>query len=79
MGISEIRGFVLLSAQLATAGQSSEEQIRELARHGFDVIINLGLFDPRYCLEDEAGFVSSLGLEYRHIPVDFQSPKSEDL
>jgi protein tyrosine phosphatase (PTP) superfamily phosphohydrolase (DUF442 family) len=79
MGIQEIRGFVSLSENLATAGQPSEEQIRELAKDGFEVIINLGLLDPRYCLENEAGLVHSLGLEYRHIPVDFQAPTIEDL
>lgn len=79
MGIEEIRGFVSLSDNLATAGQPFEEQIRELAKEGFEVIINLGLLDPRYCLENEAGLVHSLGLEYRHIPVDFQAPKIEDL
>lgn len=79
MGIEEIRGFVSLSDNLATAGQPSEEQIRELAQEGFEVIINLGLLDPRYCLENEAGLVHSLGLEYCHIPVDFQAPKLEDL
>jgi protein tyrosine phosphatase (PTP) superfamily phosphohydrolase (DUF442 family) len=79
MGIEDIIGFVSLSGELATAGQPSEEQIRELAKEGFEVIINLGLLDPRYCLEDEAGLVHSLSLEYHHIPVDFQAPGSEDL
>jgi len=39
---------------------------------------NLGLLDPRYCLADEAGLVRSLGMGYRHIPVDFQAPKQDD-
>jgi protein tyrosine phosphatase (PTP) superfamily phosphohydrolase (DUF442 family) len=79
MAIGDIIGFVSLSDDLATAGQPSEKQIRELAEMGFEVIINLGLLDPRYCLEDEAAVVHSLGLEYRHIPVNFQAPKGEDL
>lgn len=79
MSIEEIRGFAALSEKLATAGQPSEKQIQEIAAQGFEVVINLGLLDPRYCLKDEAALVRSLGLEYRHIPVDFKEPKSSDL
>jgi protein tyrosine phosphatase (PTP) superfamily phosphohydrolase (DUF442 family) len=79
MAIEAIKNYVALSGELATGGQPSEEHIQELAQAGFELIINLGLLDPRYCLEDEAGLVRSLGLEYHHIPVDFQAPKIEDL
>jgi protein tyrosine phosphatase (PTP) superfamily phosphohydrolase (DUF442 family) len=79
MAIEEIKNYVALSGELATGGQPSEEQIRQLAQAGFELIINLGLLDLRYCLEDEAGLVRSLGLEYHHIPVDFQAPTIEDL
>jgi protein tyrosine phosphatase (PTP) superfamily phosphohydrolase (DUF442 family) len=79
MAIEEIRNYVALSDELATGGQPSEEQVRQLAQAGFETIINLGLLDPRYCLEDEAGLVHALGLEYRHIPVDFQAPTIDDL
>jgi protein tyrosine phosphatase (PTP) superfamily phosphohydrolase (DUF442 family) len=79
MAIDAIKNYVALSEELATGGQPSEEHIRELAQAGFDCIINLGLLDPRYCLADEAGLVRSLGMEYHHIPVDFQAPTLEDL
>ncbi len=79
MAIEQSRDFVSVSPELATAGQPSERQLRELPQEGFEVVVNLGLLDPRYCLADEAGLVSSLGLAYHHIPVDFQAPKNEDL
>ena len=79
MAIEDIRNFVPVSEDLATGGQPSEQQIRELSGAGFEVIVNLGLLDPRYCLADEAGLVQSLGVEYHHIPVDFEAPQSEDL
>ena len=53
--------------------------MQEIADAGFEVIINLGLLDPKYCLSDEAGLVKSLGLEYHHIPVSFQKPKLANL
>jgi len=79
MSIELIRNFVPVSDTLATAGQPSEEQIQDVKHAGFDVIVNLGLLDPRYCLADEAGLVRSLGLEYHHIPVDFKAPRFEEL
>jgi protein tyrosine phosphatase (PTP) superfamily phosphohydrolase (DUF442 family) len=79
MAIEETKNYVALSDELATGGQPSEEHIQELAQAGFELVINLGLLDPRYCLADEAGLVRSLGLEYHHIPVDCQAPTIEDL
>lgn len=79
MALTDIYHFVRVSDDLATAGQPSEEQLREAASAGFEVVINLGLLDPRYCLEDEAGLVRSLGMDYVHIPVDFQNPEQDDL
>jgi protein tyrosine phosphatase (PTP) superfamily phosphohydrolase (DUF442 family) len=79
MAIEEIRNFVALSPDLATAGQPSERQVEELARAGFQVIVNLAAIDPRCRFSDEAGFVRSLGLTYHHIPVDFKAPQLADL
>jgi protein tyrosine phosphatase (PTP) superfamily phosphohydrolase (DUF442 family) len=78
MGLDAIKNFIEVSGQLGTAGQPSEAQLREVADAGFEVVVNLGLLDPRYCLPDEAGTVASLGLAYHHIPVDFNAPKGDD-
>jgi protein tyrosine phosphatase (PTP) superfamily phosphohydrolase (DUF442 family) len=77
--ITDIRNFVAVSERLATGGQPSEQQVRELSAAGFEVIVNLGLLDPRYCLTDEAGLVESLGVSYHHVPVDFTAPQADDL
>jgi len=79
MALDEIKNFVAVSDRLGTAGQPSEAQLRDVAAEGFDVVVNLGLLDPRYCLADEAGTVASLGLTYHHIPVDFNAPQADDL
>ncbi len=79
MAIEDIRNFVPVLEDLATAGQPSEPQLQEVARAGFEVVVNLGLLDPRYCLPDEAGLVGSLNMVYRHIPVEFSAPQFEDL
>lgn len=77
--IEDIKNFIAVSDRLGTGGQPSEAQLRDVAEAGFEVVVNLGLLDPRYCLADEAGSVRGLGLEYHHIPVDFNAPRHDDL
>ena len=79
MPLADIKNFIAVSDRLGTAGQPSEAQLRDVADAGFEVVVNLGLLDPRYCLADEAGSVASLGLAYHHIPVDFNAPQDADL
>ncbi len=79
VALGHITGFSSVGPKLATAGQPSEAQLRGVAAEGFEVVINLGLLDPSYCLPDEAGFAGQLGMEYHHIPVDFQAPQLENL
>jgi protein tyrosine phosphatase (PTP) superfamily phosphohydrolase (DUF442 family) len=74
MALEDIKAFVPVSADLGTAGQPSEAQLAAVAGAGYEVVVNLGLLDPRYCLADEAEVTRSLGLAYHHIPVDFQAP-----
>lgn len=78
MELDAIFRFVAVSDDLATAGQPSEQQLSAVAAHGFEVVVNLGLRDPRYCLPDEAGSVAALGMAYHHIPVDIQKPTLAD-
>ena len=78
MPLEDIRNFLQVDARLATAGQPTVEQLREIAEAGYRAVINLGLLDPRYCLPDEAALAASLGLAYHHIPVQFDSPRREE-
>jgi protein tyrosine phosphatase (PTP) superfamily phosphohydrolase (DUF442 family) len=77
--LEEIYNFLRLSDRLATSGQPTEEQLTEIGQAGFDVVINLGLTGTDYALEDEAGLVRNLGMEYVHIPVIWEHPTLENL
>ena len=77
--LTDICNWAVVSDRLVTGGQPTETQMRLLALDGFQVIINLGLLDPRYCLPDEGGLAKRLNMEYHQIPVDFESPSEEDL
>ncbi len=77
MPASELPNALRINDRILTAGQPSEEQLREVAAEGVGAVINLGLLDPRYCLADEASLVQSLGMAYHHIPVPFDAPSVE--
>jgi len=65
---------------LGTSGQPREDELQAIADADYEVIVNLALHDdPRYSLKDEASSVRALGLEYIHIPVQFDSPRESDL
>lgn len=78
VNLDEILNFVAVTESIATAGQPTEVQLRELRICGFEAIVNLGLLDPRYCLSNEADTVAELGMEYHAIPVDFHMPTQAD-
>lgn len=78
--VSEIYNFRSIDDMLSTSGQPNESQLRSVAAGGYEVIINLALHDdPRYSLQDEMTLVEGLGLEYIHIPVQFDRPQEDDL
>ena len=78
MALTDIKNFLRIDERLGTAGQPTAAQLGDVAAAGYAAVINLGLYDPKYCLPDEAAVVAALGLEYRHIPVKFDAPTIED-
>ncbi len=74
----EIKNYLYVDERIATGGQPTDEQLRVLAASGHGAVINLGLLDPKYCLADEAGLVTALGMQYRHIPISFDAPALRD-
>ena len=50
-----------------------------VAQAGYQVVINLGLAQAPYALQDECALIASLGLVYVHIPVEWESPRPGDL
>ncbi len=71
--------FEQISDHLACSGQPTEEQFKEFVAGKFDTVINLGLLDTKYALENEKKLVLSLGIAYYHIPVVFEDPQLSEL
>ena len=76
--LAEIYGFHAIGDKLGTAGQPTESQLQMIAESGFQVVINLALPTSDNAIANEGSLVTSLGMSYVHIPVDFGSPRPQD-
>jgi protein tyrosine phosphatase (PTP) superfamily phosphohydrolase (DUF442 family) len=73
-----IYNFRRLSPTLTTSGQPDEVQFAALRDAGVTTVINLALATSPRALSDEAGTLTSLGMRYVHIPVEFTAPTEAD-
>lgn len=78
MSTNDIYHYLKVSDRLVTGGQPTAGQLRDAAAEGFTAVINLATTNPPYSLDGEGELVESLGLEYVHIPVDWNNPTDTD-
>jgi protein tyrosine phosphatase (PTP) superfamily phosphohydrolase (DUF442 family) len=78
MSSNEIYNYIKVNNEIATGGQPTADELRSAAEEGFTSVINLAPFEPPYSLEDEAGLVQSLGMNYYNIPVEWGYPLESD-
>lgn len=64
---------------LRTSGQPSEVDLRAIADLGFGTVVNLALPTSSNALAGEAEIVTNLGMNYFHIPVEWQAPSQANL
>ncbi len=77
--LQDIVNFRPLSDRLLSSGMPTADQVQAIAQAGVDLVINLAPFDPERDLHDEARLVTSAGMEYLNIPVDWDAPRQMDL
>jgi uncharacterized protein (TIGR01244 family) len=75
--LKKITAFRRLSPRLATSGQPAVTDLPAIRRAGFQHLINLALPTSPGALPDEAAAAAASGLEYLHLPVDFEQPELE--
>jgi protein tyrosine phosphatase (PTP) superfamily phosphohydrolase (DUF442 family) len=78
MRFNQIFNAIQIDDQILTAGQPSEDQLRDLSTEGYKLVINLATIDPSYSLNDEEKSCDNLGMTYIHIPVEWTAPKGKD-
>ena len=76
--VEEIYNYIRINDRIITSGQPTEAQLRDAAKEGVQVVINLATLNSETTLEDEAGCVHGLGMEYVHIPVKWDNPTIDD-
>lgn len=62
----------------SSAGQPSREQFSLLKDDGYDRVIYIAFSNGRTAIPDEDQIVKDLGMDYLHIPVDFNNPTVRD-
>ena len=79
MSIEEITNYRRVSDTLASSGQPTEAQFKDIALAGFDVVINLAMPNSDDAIPEEGGIVTARKMTYVHLPVPFEAPTAEHL
>ena len=77
--MNSIRHFVQLTDLIGCAGQPTETQFALIAENGYQHVINLAMPNHADALTNEAELVTSLNMNYLHLPVAFDAPKPEQV
>ena len=77
--MNDIYNYLQLDENLSSSGMPTAEQMKEVADAGVNVVINLALRTSPKALADEDKIVESLGMEYIHIPVEWDNPTRQNL
>ena len=72
--MNELINFYQITDLIGTSGQPTIKQFNMIAESGYTVVINLSMHDSDNALIEEGNIVTSLNMNYVHIPVPFESP-----
>jgi protein tyrosine phosphatase (PTP) superfamily phosphohydrolase (DUF442 family) len=76
--VQEIDNYRQYSPYFSSSGQPSAQQLKGVSEAGFKRVIYLAFTDNKSAIEAEDRVVKSLGMDYLHIPVDFERPTLDD-
>lgn len=79
IGLLEIFNYYEYSPRLLSSGQPTREQYPAIAKAGVEAVINLAPVTEPGAYADEGEIAASLGLDYVHIPIDWEAPSRADL
>ena len=77
--MKEIYNFLFYHDKLPSSGMPKLEQIRSIAEASVELVINLAPHDVHDAVPDEEKVVTSLGMEYVNIPVNWGTPTRDGL
>jgi protein tyrosine phosphatase (PTP) superfamily phosphohydrolase (DUF442 family) len=76
--LKEVLNFRQYSENFASAGQPTAEQFQTLRDAGFERIVYIAFSDNRNAVPNADQLVKGLGMDYIHIPVDWNRPTALD-
>lgn len=79
MPLDTIINHIKVSERIASSGQPKKHEFKEIAQAGFEVVINLAMPNSDNAIPDEGNIVTTLKMQYIHIPVPFEAPTLEHL
>jgi protein tyrosine phosphatase (PTP) superfamily phosphohydrolase (DUF442 family) len=77
--MNEITNYYRVSENIFTGGQPTPRQFESVKENDIRLVINLAMPDAKNAIKNEGEIVTSLGMAYVHIPVDFKKPVKADL
>ncbi|WP_267530625.1 protein tyrosine phosphatase family protein [Acinetobacter oleivorans] len=75
--LSQIPAFSIIHEHLFSSAQPSAEQLKLIKEYGCSTVINLALSNAPNHIESEDRICLDLGLNYIHIPIDWETPSAE--
>lgn len=75
----ELFNYYEYSSDLASSGQPTKEQLPVIANAGISAVINLAPVTSPGAYADEGERFEALGIDYVHIPVNWEQPPLTDL
>jgi len=76
--VEDVFNYLQISERVSTSGQPTERQFELIREQGFRTVINLAPHSAENALKDEQALLTTLGINYIHIPVDFKNPTEDD-
>lgn len=73
----DILNYVKVNDWIHTSGQPTAEQFSAIQQTGTKTVINLAMPDHKTAIANEGEIVTSLGMNFLHIPVVWDAPKTE--
>lgn len=78
--MENIINYIKVDDFISTSGQPTKKQFKQIAKSGFEVVINLAMHNlSRGALKEEDKIVSKNGMVYIHIPINWDAPELDRL
>ena len=77
--MKEIYNYLYLTEKLSSSGMPKAEQVDAIAQAGVQAVVNLATERSEGALKNEKELVEARGMEYIHIPVEWDGPTRQNL